>query len=39
MLDEHGEIRVKDDICNREYRLDSDAVNQLLHPEQDRKLH
>lgn len=39
MLDEHGEIVVKDDICNREYRLDSDAVNQLLRPEQDRKLH
>lgn len=39
ILDEHGEIRVKDDICNREYRLDSDAVNQFLRPEQDRKLH
>lgn len=39
ILDEHGEILVKDDICNREYRLDSDAVNQLLRPEQDRKLH
>lgn len=39
ILDEHGEIMVKDDICNREYRLDSDAVNQLLRPEQDRKLH
>lgn len=39
ILDEHGEILVKDDICNREYRLDSAAVNQMLRPEQDRNLH
>lgn len=40
MLDEHGEILVKDDICNREYRLDAAAVNELLTPpDRDRKLH
>lgn len=39
ILDEHGEILVKDDICNREYRLDPTAVDQLLRPEQDRTLH
>ena len=39
ILDEHGEILVKDDICNREYRLDSAAVNEMLHPETDKTLH
>ena len=40
ILDEHGEILVKDDICNREYRLNAADVNALLTPpEQDRKLH
>lgn len=39
MLDEHGEIVVKDDICNREYRLSAADVNQLLQPGQDPTLH
>lgn len=40
ILDEHGEILVRDDICNREYRLGAAEVNQLmLPPEQDRTLH
>lgn len=26
VLREHGEIHVRDDICNRDYRLDADAV-------------
>ena len=39
ILDEHGEILVKDDICNREYRLDSTAVGQLLDPTRNRQLH
>lgn len=40
ILDEHGEILVKDDICNREYRLSAEQVNQLMSPPaQDRKLH
>jgi len=39
ILDEHGEIVVRDDICNREYRLGAAEVNQLLNPAQDRSLH
>ena len=39
ILDEHGEIVVKDDICNREYRLGAAEVAQLIAPEHDRHLH
>lgn len=30
VLQEHGEIHVRDDICNRDYRLDADAVAALF---------
>lgn len=30
ILDEHGEILVKDDICNREYRFNQEQVNALF---------
>ena len=30
ILDEHGEIVVKDDICNREYRLGPAEVEAML---------
>jgi molecular chaperone Hsp33 len=39
ILDEHGEILVKDDICNREYRIGPAEVAQLLNPQSDRTLH
>jgi molecular chaperone Hsp33 len=39
ILDEHGEIVVKDDICNREYRLGPTEVAQMLNPQSDRTLH
>ncbi|WP_409559293.1 Hsp33 family molecular chaperone HslO [Accumulibacter sp.] len=29
-LPEHGEVVIKDDICNREYRLDAQATDELL---------
>lgn len=30
ILEEHGEIVVKDDICNREYRFDADEIAELF---------
>ena len=34
ILAEHGEVLIKDDICNREYRFDAKAVDELFsdHP-------
>jgi molecular chaperone Hsp33 len=29
-LHEHGEIVIKDDICNREYRFDAQAIDELF---------
>ena len=39
ILDEQGEILVKDEICHREYRLDAAGVEQLLNPSSDHTLH
>jgi len=33
ILEEHGEIVIKDDICNREYRFDAEAVAALFGPD------
>jgi molecular chaperone Hsp33 len=30
LLEKHGEVVIKDDICNREYRFDEQAVEQLF---------
>lgn len=30
VLHEHGEIVIKDDICNREYRFDAQAIDELF---------
>lgn len=30
ILQEHGEVLIKDDICNREYRFDAKAVEELF---------
>ncbi len=30
ILQEHGEVVLKDDMCNRSYRFDADAVNRLF---------
>ena len=30
LLEEHGEVVIKDDICNREYRFDAQAIEQLF---------
>jgi len=30
ILQEHGEILIRDDICNREYRFDAAAVAELF---------
>jgi molecular chaperone Hsp33 len=30
VLQEHGEIVIKDDICNREYRFDAQAIDELF---------
>lgn len=35
ILAEVGEIHVHDDICNRDYRLDTAAVHRLFNPEED----
>jgi molecular chaperone Hsp33 len=32
ILREHGLIHVRDDICNRDYRLDAQAVAALFEP-------
>ena len=29
-LEEHGEVVIKDDICNREYRFDAPAIEELF---------
>jgi molecular chaperone Hsp33 len=38
ILDEHGEIRVHDDICNHEYVFDEEIIEELF-PAQPRRLH
>lgn len=38
ILDEHGEIRVQDDICNHEYVFGEEIIEELF-PTQPRKLH
>lgn len=30
ILQEHGEVLIKDDICNREYRFDAQAIEELF---------
>ena len=30
VLLEHGEVLIKDDICNREYRFDAQAIDELF---------
>lgn len=30
IMEEHGEVLIKDDICNREYRFDAQAIEQLF---------
>ena len=39
ILQEHGEITIKDDICNREYRFDAEAIAELFAPENRPTLH
>lgn len=38
ILDEHGEIRVQDDICNHEYLFGEEIIEELF-PTQPRRLH
>lgn len=38
ILDEHGEIRVHDDICNHEYLFGEEIIEELF-PSQPRRLH
>lgn len=39
ILQEHGEVMIKDDICNREYRFDAEAIADLFAPENRPTLH
>ena len=39
ILQEHGEVTIKDDICNREYRFDAEAIAELFAPENRPTLH
>ena len=39
ILEEHGEILIRDDICNREYRFSADDVAALFEASQGKSLH
>ena len=39
ILAEHGEILIRDDICNREYRFDAAAVAALFAESAPENLH
>ena len=39
ILEEHGEILIRDDICNREYRFTADDVAELFAKTTGQALH